>query len=108
MEVLFKGSKSEGVYPVVHASDGVSYRVQISDERRDQGIILSQFENSTVTLSGRTDCLRGHWRITVRLEDLKVCQDDRSKLAPSVVTSVVSTANAAPVLPENSSEDGSH
>ena len=108
METLFKGPKSEGVYPVVQAADGISYRVHVIDEGRNYGEILKQFDNSMVLLSGVTDCLRGHWRIVIHLEDLQICHRDRSELACPAVTGIVPPTDVTPVVSGNFSKDGSN
>jgi hypothetical protein len=64
MALLFEGSKSEGRYPVLACADGKRYRVHV--RRSPMRQLPKQLEpllDQQVVLTGRTDDLRGHWRL---------------------------------------------
>jgi hypothetical protein len=66
---LFLGSKSEGLYPVLHTDQNLSYRLHkrgavLSDESP-----LLPFNGKNVKVLGFADNTRGHWRIVLDDED---------------------------------------
>lgn len=65
MELLFTGSKSEGVYPVLHATDGRLYRAHVKGQVTPDEVRIRTYADSDVCLRGVVDDLRGHWRITL-------------------------------------------
>ena len=65
MDRLFVGSKSEGLYPVLHTDDGKKYRLH---HKRDISLnekTLSQYDGNTIQVIGHLDNLRGHWRFVL-------------------------------------------
>jgi hypothetical protein len=69
LDLLFKDSKSEGFYPVLHCEDGINYRVHLKGIDSLQGGLLNHFMGQRVSLMGRVDNLRGHWRLVVDSND---------------------------------------
>ena len=69
MDMLFAGSKSEGLYPVLHAEDGRAYRAHVKGELALNEKTLRRHADQEVTLFGVVDDLRGHWRITLDPSD---------------------------------------
>jgi len=66
MALLFEGSKSEGMYPVLICQDGKQYRVHIRKATpRRAGLILTAWIGQHVALEGTVDDLRGHWRLVL-------------------------------------------
>jgi hypothetical protein len=65
LQTMFRNSKSEDVYPVLHATDGLTYRIHREGDAGSSKESFAQFDNRTITISGRADNLRGHWRIVV-------------------------------------------
>jgi hypothetical protein len=65
LDLLFEGSKSEAFYPVLHCEDGIKYRVYLKGVESLHKGLLSHFMGQRVTLKGRVDNLRGHWRLVV-------------------------------------------
>jgi hypothetical protein len=72
---LFVGSKSEGLYPVLHTDQDLSYRLHT------RGVVLSDespllpFNGKTVKLLGFADNIRGHWRIVLDVENCCVIHE---------------------------------
>jgi|GEM_PF-1860292 len=69
-DLLFKDSKSEGFYPVLHCEDGISYRVYLKGTDILPKELLNSFVDQRISLLGRADNLRGHWRLVVDSNDL--------------------------------------
>ena len=63
IELLFKGSKSEALYPVLHCEDGKNYRLHIKGNAGSDNALLESWIDSNVKVVGEVDDLRGHWRI---------------------------------------------
>jgi len=63
MALLFQGSKSEGLYPVLDTDDGRRFRVHIQGNLASDAEALSALINQRVCLHGAADDLRGHWRL---------------------------------------------
>ena len=63
MAVMFEGSKSEGMYPVLDTEDGRRFRVHVKGSQRPDADVLSALINQRVCLNGVADDLRGHWRL---------------------------------------------
>ena len=63
MALMFEGSKSEGLYPVLETADGRRYRVHVKGNKSSDEEVLSAFMNQQVCLHGAADDLRGHWRL---------------------------------------------
>lgn len=63
MALLFQGSKSEGLYPVLDTDDGRRFRVHIKGNLASDAEALSALINQRVCLQGEADDLRGHWRL---------------------------------------------
>ena len=70
MERLFLGSKSEGLYPVLHANDGKQYRLHRKTDLSLAEKILSDYEGKRVQVIGNADNLRGHWRLVLAADSL--------------------------------------
>jgi len=67
---LFVGSKSEGLYPVLHADDGSQYRLHYKGDISLNEKTLSQYAGKTVQIIGNVDNLRGHLRIVLEADHL--------------------------------------
>jgi hypothetical protein len=63
MALMFEGSKSEGLYPVLDTEDGRRLRVHVKGSQRPDADVLSALMNQRVCLHGAADDLRGHWRL---------------------------------------------
>ena len=63
MALLFEGSKSEGLYPVLDTEDGRRFRVHVKGSQLPDADVLSALMNQRVCLHGAADDLRGHWRL---------------------------------------------
>ena len=63
MALLFEGSKSEGLYPVLETEDGRRFRVHVKGSQMPDADVLSALMNQRVCLHGAADDLRGHWRL---------------------------------------------
>ena len=70
MDRLFVGSKSEGLYPVLHAVDGQHYRLHYKGDISLNEKTLSQYAGKTVQIIGNVDNLRGHLRIVLAADHL--------------------------------------
>ena len=63
--MLFRGSKSESVYPVLDCDNGQSYRVRlIGATTSDTSKYLKAFDGQRVTIRGIADTTRGHRRLS--------------------------------------------
>ena len=63
MALMFEGSKSEGLYPVLDTEDGRRLRVHVKGSQLPDADMLSALMNQRVCLHGAADDLRGHWRL---------------------------------------------
>ena len=63
MALMFEGSKSEGLYPVLDTEDGRRFRVHVKGSQQPDADVLSALMNQRVCLHGTADDLRGHWRL---------------------------------------------
>ena len=63
LALLFEGSKSEGLYPVLDTADGRSFRVHVNGNLASDSQALVALMNQQVCLYGAADDLRGHWRL---------------------------------------------
>ena len=63
MALMFEGSKSEGLYPVLDIEDGRRLRVHVKGSQLPDADVLSALMNQRVCLHGAADDLRGHWRL---------------------------------------------
>jgi hypothetical protein len=63
MALLFEGSKSEGLYPVLDTDDGQRLRVHVKGSQVPNAPALAPLMNQRVCLNGAADDLRGHWRL---------------------------------------------
>ena len=70
MEILFKGSKSEGIYPVLQTKEGRKFRLHYKDNDILDEKSFAQYASKSVSIIGVADNLRGHWRIVLKGEDL--------------------------------------
>ena len=68
---LFKGSRSEREYPVLVCDDGRKYRLRWIDASpsaaRD---VVDLYSGKRVTIIGTVDDIRGHWRLSAKVEDV--------------------------------------
>jgi len=85
MERLFVGSKSEGLYPVLHADDGQHYRLHYKGDISLNEKTLAPFEGKTVQVIGSVDNLRGHWRM-VLAADTSPLVIEASTISPDVAS----------------------
>ena len=69
LDLLFKDSKSEGFYPVLNCEDGIKYRLYLKGIDSLNRDLLNHFMGQRVSLMGRADNLRGHWRLVVDSND---------------------------------------
>lgn len=65
IELLFKGSKSEALYPVLHCEDGKNYRLHIKDNEGSDSALFEPWIDADVKILGEVDDLRGHWRMLI-------------------------------------------
>ena len=79
MEVLFRGSKSEGVYPVLRTSGGLRYRIQCFGGFTDAAEALREFEGQEVELSGTIYNKRGSLSIIIDLSESAHPSDVKSQ-----------------------------
>jgi hypothetical protein len=63
MALMFEGSKSEGLYPVLDTEDGRRLRVHVKGSQLPDADVLSALIGQRVCLHGAADDLRGHWRL---------------------------------------------
>ena len=63
LALMFEGSKSEGLYPVLDTEDGRRLRVHVKGGQLPDADLLSDLMNQRVSLHGAADDLRGHWRL---------------------------------------------
>ena len=65
LDLLFKQSKSEGYYPVLHCDDGNDYRVHTKSEFFKQESYLMNYIDKYVHVIGDLDDIRGPYRIII-------------------------------------------
>lgn len=65
LALMFEGSKSEGLYPVLNTDDGRRFRVHVKGSQLPDEHVLSALMNQRVCLHGAADDLRGHWRLVL-------------------------------------------
>ena len=70
MDRLFVGSKSEGLYPVLHAEDGRQYRLHYKGDLSLNEKTLSSYVGKTIQVNGHVDNLRGQSRIVLTADNL--------------------------------------
>lgn len=70
MDLMFVGSKSEGLYPVLHANDGKQYRLHHKGDISLNEKTLANYEGKTVQVIGNVDKLRGHLRLVLAADSL--------------------------------------
>ena len=63
MALMFEGSKSEGLFPVLDTEDGRRFRVHVKGSQLPDADVLSALMGQRVCLHGAADDLRGHWRL---------------------------------------------
>lgn len=63
LDLLFKGSKSEAIYPVLHCEDGETYRLHVKGNEAADAPLFEHLNGLKVEVSGEADNLRGHWRM---------------------------------------------
>ncbi len=70
LQLLYVGSKSEGVFPVVESEDGTSALVRVQGERHDSSHDpLTPFYNQRVRVTGEFDHQMGHLRLTLQFKE---------------------------------------
>jgi len=85
MDRLFVGSKSEGLYPVLHADDGQHYRLHYKGDISLNEKTLAPYKGKTVQVIGSVDNLRGHWRM-VLAADTPPLVIEASTISPDVAS----------------------
>lgn len=98
LETLFRHSKSEDVYPVLHATDGVAYRLHRDGDPGSSRAAFAPFADQNVTLLGRADNLRGHWRIRMSAAEcaaIALDPDPTTAVAESAAPDEASLARSA-------------
>jgi hypothetical protein len=88
LDLLFKDSKSEGFYPVLHCEDGIRYRVYLKGIDSLHKDLLNHFMDQRISLLGHADNLRGHWRLVVDSNDpgyLVEIASEQSETLPSQI-----------------------
>jgi hypothetical protein len=98
MDRLFVGSKSEGLYPLLHAEDSRQYRLHYKGDLSQNEKTLSSYDGKTIQVSGHVDNLRGHWRIVLTADDLPLVIEG-SPIAPQLASDATSEA-----VPEDTSK----
>lgn len=97
LDLLFKGSKSEAIYPVLHCEDGESYRLHVKGNEAADAPLFEHLNGLKVQVSGEADNLRGHWRMLLENLDesvqAEVNEEDPSDPAEE------STKDVAPLDP---------
>jgi hypothetical protein len=84
MDRLFVGSKSEGLYPVLHADDGQHYRLHYKGGISLKETTLAPYVGKTVQVIGSVDNLRGHWRLVLAVDTLPLVIEDGSTISPEI------------------------
>ncbi len=65
LETLFKGSKSEGLFPVLITEDGEQFRIHIRGNQIRDSVSLANLDGQNVCLVGYVDDIKGHIRIVI-------------------------------------------
>ena len=65
MDRLFVGSKSEGIYPVLHANNGQQFRLHYKGDISLYEKTLFRYNGKNVQVVGNVDNLRGYLRIVL-------------------------------------------
>jgi hypothetical protein len=65
LETLFKGSKSEGLFPVLITEDGEHFRIHIKGNQSKDSAPLANLDGQKVCLAGYVDDIKGHIRIVI-------------------------------------------
>jgi hypothetical protein len=97
MALLFEGSKSEGLYPVLDTDDGQRLRVHVKGSQVPDAPALAPLMNQRVSLNGKADDLRGHWRLIL---DPDLPGDVIGRALISSAEQDSSDASPAPDLPK--------
>lgn len=84
MDRLFVGSKSEGLYPVLHAVDGQHYRLHYKGDISLNEKTIASYIGKTVQVIGSVDNIRGHWRLVLAVNTLPLVIEDGSTISPEV------------------------
>lgn len=70
---LFKGSKSEREYPVLVCDDGRKFRLRWLDASPSAvSNVIASHSGERVAISGTVDDIRGHWRLSAKVEDVSL------------------------------------
>jgi hypothetical protein len=103
---MFVGSKSEGLYPVLHTEDGRQYRLHFKGDLSLNEKTLYSYDGKTIQVNGHVDNLRGHWRIVLTAENLPLVIEE-SLISPqlaSEATSEVAAEDTSKTEPEEAPE----
>ena len=98
MDRLFVGSKSEGLYPVLHAEDGRQYRLHYKGDLSLNEKTLSSYDRKTIQVNGDVDNLRGHLRIVLTADNLPLVIEE------SLISSQQSSAATFEAVPEDTAK----
>ena len=93
MDRLFVGSKSEGLYPVLHAEDGRQYRLHYKGDLSLNEKTLSRYDGKTIQVNGHVDNLRGQSRIVLTADNLPLLIEE-SLLAAQLASEATSEVAA--------------
>ena len=64
-ERLFIGSKSEGLFPMLHTDQGRKYRLHVKGDSFGCENSLITYSGKLIKVWGLADKVRGHWRIVL-------------------------------------------
>jgi len=84
MDRLFVGSKSEGLYPVLHSDDGKQYRLHHKGNTSLNEKTLFHYAGKTVQVIGHVDNLRGHLRMVLEANCLPLVLGTKSMPSPLI------------------------
>lgn len=90
LQLLFIGSKSEGLYPILTCDDSKKIRLFIKDLKKNIEII-EKYDGKTVRVKGVADNKRGHWRISTDLNSISECLIDNAMCKTGVTKSEITT-----------------
>jgi hypothetical protein len=85
MDRLYVGSKSEGLYPVLHSDDGKQYRLHHKGNMSLNEKTLFHYAGKTIQVIGDIDNFRGHWRMVLEANCLPLVLG-----APSMPSNLIS------------------
>ena len=112
MALMFEGSKSEGLYPVLDTEDGRRLRVHVKGSQLPDADVLSALMNQRVCLHGAADDLRGHWRLLLDpslpgevIEGASVPSTAQDSLSAKPATDLPKAEANPPEIPPPSSSD---